>query len=68
MGRKPTKYKTSCFVINLDTGKTTPLEELSEKEKEDMRATWSERLSRSMSEYCQTHTGVFATIPGTIIK
>ena len=62
MARK-TEYTVTCHVIYED-GRTAPLESLSPEELEALKKRMSERLSRSMSEYCQTHPGVFSTIPG----
>lgn len=63
MGRKSTTYTVTCHVIYED-GTTAPFESLSPQEHEALLKRMSERLSRTMSEYCQTHPGTFATIPG----
>ena len=65
---KKNKYTATCYVIFTDNGTTVPFNELTAEEIKAICRSWSERLSRSMSDYCQSHPGAFATIPGKLIK
>lgn len=59
MARKPL---TCVGYITLKDGRTIPLEEMTDKERERVNNSMNERLSRVMSEYFRLHPEEFEKI------
>ena len=67
MGRKPVQYTVTSYVM-FEDGRTLPFNNLKDNEKKEIFEVWKKRLSKSVSDYCQTHPGTFSTLPGKNIE